>query len=178
MSNKSGRYETSFLGLIGAMIITVAAVLGVIGFRQFFANDVEIGVTAVDWRESVELAESADLAVAHPDEIPEGWVATSVDLVAVGRTQWGLGMLTDDEKFVGIRQTNDSVRTLVSEYVDEKAERGEDTTIDSAVATTWETWTDEGGDTGYAVDIDGTAILVYGSAPVEDITAIVETLVR
>ena len=37
------------------------------------------------------------------------------------------------------------------------------------MADTWTTWTDEGGDTGYAAEVGDETVLVYGSAPAEDL---------
>ena len=176
VSEKSGRYERSFGGLIGAMVITVAAVLGFLVWKGTFSKDVEQETVPVEWTESVKLAGDAGMSVAHPSELPEGWIATSVDLVGVGETRWGMGMLTADEDFVGLRQQDTSLNEMVTTYIDKDAEQGEDVEIDSEVATTWQVWTDEGGDTGYSTEVGDDVLLVYGSAPSEEIVAFIETL--
>lgn len=178
MSEKSGRYERSFGGLIGAMVITVAAVLGFLVWKNTFSGDAEQEVVPVDWRESVKLAQDADLPVVHPRDLPEGWTATSVDLVAVGETRWGLGTLTGDGDFVGLRQADTALSELVKTYIDKDATQGEDVEIDSEVASTWQVWTDEGGDTGYSAEVGDEMLLVYGSAPADEIVAYIETLTR
>ncbi len=48
----------------------------------------------------------------------------------------------------------------------------------SEVADTWQTFTDDGGDTGYAAEIGDEALLVYGSAPAGDIEAFMGLLTR
>ena len=35
--------------------------------------------------------------------------------------------------------------------------------------TSWQTWSDDGGDHGYSTELGDDALLVYGSAPVADI---------
>lgn len=172
------RYTRSFGGMVGALIVTVVAVLAFVAWRGLWRTDVDSTPQAVDWQESVELAEQADLRVVRPRELPEGWTATSVDLFAGLDPRWGLGVLTDDGRFVGIRQEDASVADLVERYVDEDAEAGADATVPSDVTDTWQTWTDDGGDRGYSTELGDEALLVYGSAPVEDLESYLGLLVR
>ena len=178
MSEQPSRYTRSFSGMTGALIVTVLFVLAFVLWRGLFRGEADETPVAVDWQESVELAQQADLEVVHPRELPEGWTATSVDLVAGDDPRWGLGVLTDDGTFVGIRQQGTSVAELVERYVDEKAEAGPDATVESEVAGTWQTWSDEGGDHGYSTELGDDAVLVYGSAAVEDIETYLGLLTR
>lgn len=178
MSEKPGRYTRSFSGMIGALIVTVLVVLAFVAWRGLFRTDVDNTPVAVDWQESVELAQQADLPVVHPRDLPAGWTATSVDLFAGDEPRWGLGVLTDAGDFIGIRQQDTSVDDLVELYVDEDAEAGDDASVPSDVTGTWQTWSDDGGDHGYSTELDDDALLVYGSAPVEDIEAYLGLLTR
>ena len=178
VSEQPSRYTRSFGGMIGALIVTVLFVLAFVAWRGLFRADVDDTPVAVDWQDSVELAQQADLRVVHPRELPDGWSATSVDLFAGDEPRWGLGVLTDDGAFIGIRQQDTSVDDLVELYVDEKAEAGDDASVPSDVTDTWQTWSDDGGDHGYATELDDDAVLVYGSAPVEDIEAYLGLLTR
>ena len=155
--------------MTGALIVTVLFVLAFVTWRGLFRTDTDDTPQPVEWQESVELADQAGLQVVRPRELPAGWTATSVDLFAGDDPRWGLGVLTDDGDFVGIRQQDTSVDALVELYVDEKAEAGEDATVASEVTDTWQTWSDDGGDHGYSTEVGDEAVLVYGSAPVEDI---------
>ena len=163
------RYVRSFGGMTGALIVTVLVVVAFVTWRGLFRTDTDDTPQAVDWQESVELADQAGLQVVRPRELPEGWTATSVDLFAGDDPRWGLGVLTADGDFVGIRQQDTSVDELVELYVDEKAEAGEDVTVTSQVTDTWQTWSDDGGDHGFSTEVGDEAVLVYGSAPVEEI---------
>lgn len=178
MSQQPSRYTRSFSGMVGALIVTVVFVLAFVGWRALFRGEAESVVPEVDWQESVELADEAGFAVVRPSELPAGWQATSVDLVAVGDPRWGLGVLTDGEDFIGIRQEDGSIDELVRSYVDEDAAEGEEATVDSEVTSTWRTWSDDGGDHGYTTELGDVSLLVYGSAPVEEIEAYIETLTR
>ena len=179
MSEQPSRYTRSFNGMVGALIVTILFVLAFVGWRALFRDDVDNGAPTVDWRESVELADGAGLAVVRPRELPAGWQATSVDLVATGDDpRWGLGVLTDDDEFIGIRQQDASVDDLVELYVDEEPEQGDEVTVRSDVASTWQTWSDDGGDHGYSTELGDETVLVYGSAPVEQIEVFIGLLTR
>jgi hypothetical protein len=178
VSEQPSRYTRSFSGMVGAMIVTVLFVLVFVVWRGLFRTDVDETPVAVDWQESVELADQAGLDVVRPRELPAGWTATSVDLFAGDDPRWGLGVLTDDGDFIGIRQQDTAVEDLVRVYVDEKAEAGDEASVASDVTDTWQTWSDDGGDHGYATELGDDAVLVYGSAPVDDIEAYLGLLTR
>ena len=81
--------------------------------------------------------------------------------------------------FVALRGfTRDQVETEVPpvDYLD--AVEGDEVTLDSGVADTWTVWTDEGGDTGYAAEVGDETVLVYGSAPAEDLEEVIALLQR
>jgi hypothetical protein len=164
--------------MTGAMIVTVVFVLAFVAWRGLFRGEADDTPKAVDWQESVTLAEQADYAVVHPRDLPEGWTATSAELRAGADPRWGLGVLTDDGDFIGIRQQDASVDELVRVYVDEKAESGDEVRVASDITDTWQTWSDEGGDHGYSTEVGDEVVLVYGSAPVEDIEAYLGLLTR
>jgi hypothetical protein len=178
VSEQPSRYTRSFSGMVGALIVTVLFVLAYVLWRGIFRTDVDDTPVAVDWQDSVELADQAGLDVVHPRELPAGWTATSVELFAGDEPRWGLGVLTDDGHFIGIRQQDTSVDELVQVYVDEKAEAGAAARVASGVTDTWQTWSDDGGDHGYSAELDDDAVLVYGSAPVDDIEAYLGLLTR
>ena len=158
-----GRYNRSFGGMTGALIVTVLFVLAFVTWRGLFRGEVDDTPVPVDWRDIVQVAEQANLSVVHP---------------AGDDPRWGLGVLTDDGDFVGIRQQDASVDDLVELYVDEDADAGDEASVTSEVADTWQTFTDDGGDTGYATEIGDEALLVYGSAPAGDIEAFMGLLTR
>ena len=96
MSEQPSRYTRSFSGMVGALIVTVLFVLAYVVWRGLFRTDVDTTPVAVDWQDSVELADQAGLDVVRPRELPSGWTATSVELFAGDDPRWGLGVLTDD----------------------------------------------------------------------------------
>lgn len=178
VSEKPGRYQRSSNGLIGAMIVTLLAIGAFVLLRSLVRADVEVERESVDYAAAAEAARGAGFDVVAPVSLPDGWVATAVDLEQSDPPLWGLGLLTDDETFVGLRQEDESVEDLVEVNIDEDAVEGDPLELDSAIGTTWQTWTDAGGDTGYAIDVGDQTVLVYGSASAEDLQDFIGLLER
>ena len=112
--------------------------------------------------------------MVYPPELPDGWFATSASFGVKGI--WRLSLLTDEEHFVGVRQsrTADSVDDLVTTYVDDAAEEGDPVTLDSPLADSWRSFTDSGGDYALVAEVDDSIVLVVGTAPeqeIQDLTA-------
>jgi len=163
-----GRYQRSSGGLIGALIVTVGAVVAFVLFRALTSDDQPTPVRAVDYSASVEGARTdGKLTVLAPDRLPLGWKATSATYTRGVSPTWHLGMLTGDTRYVGVEEARESVEDLVEEHVDENALRGKDVTIGSQK---WQTWTDSDGDYAVARALEGPqgaeeSVLVLGSAP-------------
>ncbi len=178
-TGKPGKYQRSAGGLVAALALTAIGILVVMWVLGLFRNDLEVEVEEVDHLESVSSAQDAGLEPVYPATLPEGWIATGAEVPTAEGGGFEIRLLTDDERFVGIRQaTGVSVTGLLTTYVDEEPVEGEPTEIDS-ITPTWETWTDEGGDTAYVAELGGRAdevVIVYGSAPAGDLREIVERL--
>lgn len=171
VSDQSGaarQYPRSAGGLIGSIIVVVAVVIAFVIFRDFFSKDLNVEQSPVDYLEAVGAAQGVGQQVAYPTSLPAGWRATSVDYDPTDGLTWGIGILTDDDQFVGIRQEDGPVADLLTTYVDENPVAGKDVEVPSAIASTWQTWTDTGGDQAYAADLADQTVLVYGSASTAD----------
>jgi hypothetical protein len=167
-SRGGGRYQRSSGGLIGALLVTVGAVIAFAVFRALTTDDAPTPIRAVDYAAVVQGARSdGKLAVLAPEWLPLGWKATSATYTRGVSPTWHLGMLTGERKYVGVEEARTSIRSLVDEHVDESAQRGKDVTIGNEK---WQTWTDSGGDYAVARVLDGPkgaqeSVLVLGSAP-------------
>lgn len=170
--SESPRYSRTSGGLVGALVVTVVAVLALVGFRAVFGDDEPTPVREVDWTASVQHArEDGGLLVQAPARLPLGWKATSATYAGGPRPTWHLGLLTDHGRYVGLEESGAQVADLVAEHVDADAERGEDVAIAGA---TWQSWTDAGGDYAVARSLrrDGSPVeswLVVGTAPKAEI---------
>lgn len=178
-SPAGGRYQRSSGGLVGAMVVTVLAVLAIVLVRGLNGDNEATPVREVDQTAMMRAGRAdAKLLVMAPPKLPEGWKATSATYGTGSTPTWHLGMLTDDEKYVGVEEALGGAETLAKQHVDAAVEQGEDVTIGGE---TWQTWTDSGGD--YAVSRslqrDGTTYeswLVVGTAPEQQIRDFAGTL--
>jgi hypothetical protein len=173
---RPGRYQRSIAGGIGSMIVLVLVVLGFVLFRGAFRDNGGVDLEPVDYLAVVGPAQQAGMQVIYPPSLPEGWTATSVNFAPGERPAWGVGMLTDDGKFVGVRQEDDDLDSMLETYVDENADPGDTVTVDGAVASDWQEWSDSGGDHAYAASFGDYEVLVYGSASTDDLLTMVRSL--
>ena len=175
MSEQGGRYQRSFSGMIGAMIVMVALIVAFVVVRGLNRNHPSVEQYHVDYLSVVRgVARAGGDPVAYPPELPDGWFATSAAFGVEGI--WRLSLLTDEEHFVGVRQSRgtESVEDLVTTYVGDDAEEGDPVTLDSPLAPTWRSFTDSGGDYALAAEVDDSIVLVVGTAPeqeIQDLTA-------
>lgn len=158
MSEQPGRYQRSFSGMIGALLILLLLIGAFVAFRGLNREELEVEPERVDYLEAVRFAQESDWEVLYPATVPPEWKATSLE--STPGQLWAIGFLTPDG-FAGMHQSDRPTDVLVETYLDEDAVAGEAVTIEDAQ---WESFTDEGGDTGYVGEVDGLPVLVYGSA--------------
>lgn len=170
------RYNRTTNGLLAALLVTMLAVGAFVLFREVFRDPPKIPRDAVDYVGTVEDAQAGGIALIYPRELPDGWTTTTIDFVPGERPAWGIGMLTDDGRYVGMRQEYADVDELLAVYVDENAEPGDEITFDTDLETeSWQIWADAGGDLAYTTTLDGgdesvlgDTLMVYGSASRDD----------
>ena len=171
---RPSRYDRSFGGLLAAMIVTVLFVAAYVGVRAFTREQPDIQPESVGYLDCVSDLQAAGTTVAYPVELPAGWIDTSVAFEPGNPPVWRIGMLTDRGSYVGVVQQKEDVTDLVTTYVDKAPVKGATATPDNQLgATTWQTWSDSGGDHAFSTVPDsgplaGQTLLVYGSAPVAD----------
>ena len=173
---RAGRYQRSIAGGVGSLIVLVVVVLAFVGFRALFRDNDAVEVEPVDYLAVVAPAQEAGIRIVYPPSLPEGWTPTSVDFVPGTRPAFGVGMLTDEDLYVGVRQADDELATLLETYVDAHAEKGDVVTVEGAIVPEWQEWSDGGGDHAYSATVGDSEVLVYGSAPTEDLLTIVRSL--
>lgn len=174
-----GRYTRSSGGLVGAMLVTVLAVVAFAVFRGVTRDNAPVPVRTVDYAVAVKTARGdGQLMVVAPSALPKGWKATSATYDRGASPTWHLGFLTEGRRYVGVEESRSSIEALAQEHVDTDAERGRDVTIGGE---TWQTWTDAGGDYAVARSLQATGApveswLVVGTAPEQDIRDFAATL--
>jgi hypothetical protein len=176
VSEQGGRYQRSFAGMIGALVITLLVIGAFVVFRAINRDDLETRPDPVDYLETVRLIQENGGSVVYPPSLPDGWIATSLDFTPGEKTAWGLGFLTDDGDYVGLRQEDASLDDLLTTYVDEHPKELAGAEFPGSVASSWQVFEDEGGDTAFAAELGDEWVLVYGSASREDLESMVERL--
>jgi hypothetical protein len=174
MSTQPGRYQRSFAGMIGAMLVLLLVVAAFVAFRDVNREEPASPVRSVDYLEPARYARGqADFELLAPARIDDGWKATNVRFRNGRDPSWHLSFLTAEGRYVGLEQADQSARTMVEDFVDEEAEQGEDVVIDGK---TWESWSDSGGDTALVREGDDITTLVVGTASPELLQRFVRTL--
>ncbi len=160
MSEQAGRYQRSFTGMIGAMLVLLLVIGAFVAFRDVNRTDPGNPVDAVEWKQPTQVArQEASFTVLAPDRLPTGWIATSVRYGAGADGTWHIGMLTDQQRYVGLEQSTTTVSGMVETYVDENATQGQDVEVGGR---TWESWSDSR-DTALVRKDGRTVTLVVGT---------------
>ncbi|HEU5035481.1 MAG TPA: DUF4245 family protein [Nocardioides sp.] len=175
-TGQPSRYQRSFGGLIGSIIVLVLVVLGIVAFRGAFRTTPEYEPDHIDYRSLVVSIQQTGVTPAYPAELPDGWYVKDATFDPGERPVLDLALTTADDHFAGLHEEDEDVDELVDTYVGTDATEGETVAIDSAVAPRWRTFSDPGGDHGYAADVEGQTVLVYGSAPEDELHSLVESL--
>ncbi|KAA1421329.1 DUF4245 domain-containing protein [Nocardioides humilatus] len=173
---RPGKYQRSAGGLLAALVITVVAIGALLWFMGLFRDDVDNRPDRVDYLETVSEAQDAKLSPIYPAELPKGWIATGFDVVPGDNPTFEIRLLTDSDKFIGIRQEAEDVSTLIRQYVDEDASATDIYSARGSVAEAWQGYEDDGGDSAYASEVDGETVLVYGSASAADLREVIDSL--
>jgi hypothetical protein len=169
VSAPAGRYQRSVGGLVGAMLVILAVVIAFVVLREVNRNDPASPVRAIDYSRDADFArDQAKFAVVAPASLPQGWRATTARYVPGAEEQWHLGLLTEDDRYVGLEQSADSAETMVEQHVDEDATRGEPVAVAGAE---WTTWRDDEGDLALVREDGGTTTLVVGHEVGADVLA-------
>ncbi|CAN5349646.1 hypothetical protein BH09ACT12_BH09ACT12_28340 [soil metagenome] len=177
----AGRYTRSFNGMVGAMMFIVAVVVVLVLFRALISDPPDGGrPPAVDYLDSVQGLQQNGFDVVYPEALPDGWSVTEVS-ADLGETQsYRINLYTDDDNFVGIRQQNApdvDLDDMLAEYVDEDTPSEDPLVGIGSLASTWEGWSDAGGDRAYSTVVDGETVLVFGDVSAESLSQLVASLV-
>lgn len=100
---------------------------------------------------------TAKFDVIAPTTLAPGWIANSA---RSGPDAWHLGVLTPEDKYIGLEQAMTSVRGIVDDFAPESRAAG---TV-SLNGEAWQVRTESDGDRIYVRDFGETSVLVIGSA--------------
>lgn len=162
--------------MVGALLVTLLVIGAFVAFRALNRDELETRPGSIDYLEQAALAQEAGLDVAYPSALPAGWRATTVDVAAGERPVWAVGLLTGEQRYIGIRQEDDQLDDLLATYVDEDVRARPDVRVDGSVAERWQVYEDDGGDLAYAAELGDQWLVVYGSADEPDLRLVLERL--
>jgi hypothetical protein len=153
------------------VILAIMAVLG--GAQQLLSSPPGDPVRPVDYSQALDAARDvAPFDVLAPDELPEGWRATTVRYVPGDEPSWHLGILTDEDLYVGLEQSVGTPEDLVEQHAAGSRPEGEVELDGSA----WQLRR-EGDETTLVRDEKGpAATLVTGDAPQDDVEQLAASL--
>jgi hypothetical protein len=145
MSEQPGRYQRSFGGMLGGLLVLLLGIAAFVVLRDVNRVDAGAPVQPVDYVRPARFAQQqARFEVLTPRTLPPGWRATSVRFDPTAEVQsWHLGLLTAEQRYVGLEQAERSPAAMVADFVDDEADEGGEVDIEGE---TWATWTDPGRD--------------------------------
>jgi uncharacterized protein DUF4245 len=159
--------------MIGAMLVLLLVIGAFVAFRAINRTQPDNPVRPVDYEQTLQYArDQADFPLLAPASLPRGWRATSVTFVP-DPVRWHLGILTDQDEYVGLEQSRSSLATMVERYVDGNAVEGRVVRVDGEP---WRRWSDAGGDSALTRVDAGVTTLVVSDAGEDVLVDFTETL--
>lgn len=169
-STGSSRGNPSMGDVVRSVAVLSALILALWGFGQLFTNTPEEAVKPIDYAKTVTNARpAAEFELVAPSALPKGWAATSARFTP---TSWHLGVLTDDEKYVGLEQAKFGAKQLVAKYAKDSKPAGT-VRIDGEE---WDLHKGPGAEVTYVRNTDGVTTLVTGEATRAEVEAYVASL--
>jgi hypothetical protein len=175
-TGRPGRYQRSTSGLIGAMVVLVLVVLGIVVYRGAFRETPTYEPQHLDYLELVGSVQRTGVTTVYPARLPEGWYAKDVTFTPGDRPVLDLALTTDNGRFAGVHQEDRSADELVSTYVDPDATEGPQVRLPGSVGGSWSTFSDSGGDHAFVTEVGDDTVIVYGSAGEDELRGLAASL--
>lgn len=174
-STKRSGYQTSLAGLVGAMLLCLLIIGAFVGIRSLVRDNQTFTPDAIDYRPVVKAYQDAGADALYPASLPEGWKVTSIENAPGSNPVFGMGILTDEEKFIGFSWQDSGPRGMVEARIDEPKEGDEVELPSDLITGPWTLWTSDK-DSAWTADLDGRTVMVWGSLPMADVETLVESL--
>jgi hypothetical protein len=147
-----------------------ALLLGVVLIGQLVTVTPDRPEVRVDLGDAVTGAKAtATFEVIAPAALPDGWIATSARFTP---DTWHLGVLTADDKYIGLEQTSTSARTIIDDFAPKSRAVGDVQLAGEA----WQVRTESDGDRIYVRDLGDTSVLVVSSARRTEVESYISSL--
>jgi hypothetical protein len=170
MSGTSSRGNPSMGDIARSVAVLGAIVLALFAVGRLLTVTPDEPVRSVDYRSAVESSRAvAEFDVLAPASLPEGWRATSVRFE---QDSWHLGVVTDDDDYVGLEQVEASAERAVERFAKGSRSYGD-------VVVGGETWllrTGPQDDLTYVRRDGDMTIVVTGTAPRQEMERYISSL--
>jgi hypothetical protein len=158
MSGTSSRGNPSMGDILRSVAVLGAIILALFALGRFFTVAPDEPTRTVDYQSAAQNSrKAATFELLAPRSLPEGWRATSVRF---GKSSWHLGVVTDDEKYVGLEQVKAEVGRAVERFAEGSSPKG-DAVVDGE---TWTLHTGPRDDLTFARRDGDMTVVVTGSA--------------
>jgi len=159
--------------MVRSVAVVLALVLGFVGYQALVRDDID-PVPSVDYTApAVAARDVATFDVLAPEQLPVGWRATSAGYTPGAQERWHLGVLTDNDEYVGLEQVVDAAEDALAAFSPDTAAVG-NITINGQ---RWQVRTDSAGtETSLLRSSGELSILVTGTAPRDALIGFVESL--
>ncbi len=153
--------------------VLLALVLGFVGYQTLLGDDPD-PVPVIDYTVVAEAARSsAPFEVLAPEHLPTGWRATSARYTPGPPANWHLGLLTTDDKYVGLEQIANDTDDAVAAFSPDTVAVGSSTINGER----WQLRLEPSGDETTLVRSAGTlSTIVTGTATQDALVGFVESL--
>ena len=117
------RYPRTFNGLIGSMVVLVAAVGGCAVLQNLNHSTVSNAACAAvsDWKSPLTQAQGAGVLLDYPGTLPTGWMVTNATWdndSTTGQARWRIGTHSADcSQFAGLIEEQAPAKTLIASVV-------------------------------------------------------------
>lgn len=154
---RSTRGNPAMGDIVRSVAVIGLIVLALYGFGKLFTQEPETPTRAIDYATIVDQARpAAEFELLAPSSLPKGWMANGATL-NIG--WWHLGVVTDDEEYIGLEQIKGSVNRAVERFADGSKADGK-TDIDGE---TWSVRESPDDRTTYVRQEAGVTTLVVGT---------------
>jgi len=162
--------------ILRSVFVIGLIILALFAFGRLFTTTPEQTVSTVDYQPIVAQARTtSDDPLLAPPTLPDGWRATSAryDPGADGASgTWHLGVVTDDDEYIGLEQTPLALDRAVKKW----AEGSEEAGSAQVAGQVWAVFAGPRDRITYAVRKDDRTTLINGTVSVEVLESYISSL--
>ncbi len=147
--------------MLRSIFVIGLVILALAGLGVWFQVRPDSKLEAVDYATAAKAARGVSgFPIYTPSSLPKGWKATTVNYDAGAKGAWHLGVITDDDKYIGLEQTGAGVLRALEDFSPDTKPKGTTT----AGGFTWQLRESSKGETTLLREDKDITILLTGTA--------------